>query len=288
MSPEISGPAELHDATAPAGDGWPNDKANGPGAGWADDQAGGPDPGWADDQTSGPDPGWHDDQTGRPGPGWHDDQTGRPGPGWHDDQTSGPDPGWPDHDAEDERDPDWPDDWPDGGDDPPWRRAAPPATNGRDGGPGRSGMRPLALAIVAVVALGAGAGVALAITKGLDHSPSPSAVPSTQPSAVAPGGSGGGPISGGGTAPGGGAVGEMFVAGPVTAVSSKSITIGGPGHTVTAAITSSTRITGKVTSMGGIKVGDQVSAQITESNGGQPTVAAIQDPAQVPSGGSVP
>ncbi len=211
MSPEISGPAELHDATSPTGDGWPDD-------------------------------------------------------------------------AEDERDPDWPDDWPDGGDDPPWRRAAIPAAYGRYGGPGRSGLRPLALTIVAVVALGAGAGVALAITKGLDHSPSPAAAPSTQPSAVAPGGS-----SGGGTIPGGGgAVGEMFVAGQVTAVSSTSITIGGPNHTVTAAITSSTRITGKVTSIGGIKVGDQVSAQITESNGGQPTVAAIQDPAQAPSGGSVP
>ena len=217
MSPEISGPAELHDATSPASAG----------------------------------------------------------------RTDG------DAEAEDERDPDWPDDWPDGGGDPPWRRAAPPAAYGRDGGPGRSGLRPLALAIVAVVALGAGAGVVLAITKGLDHSPSPSAAPSTQPSAVAPGGSGGGTAPGG-TIPGGGAVGEMFVAGPVTAVSSTSITIGGPNHTVTAAMTSSTRITGKVTSIGGIKVGNQVSAQITESNGGQPTVAAIQDPAQVPSGGSVP
>jgi hypothetical protein len=238
MSPEISGPAELHDATPPAGDGWPDDQVNAPDADWPDDQA------------------------------------------------NGPDPDWPDHDAENERDPDWPDDWPDGGDDPPWRRGATPAAHGRDGGPGgpgRSGLRPLALTIVAVVALGAGAGVALAITKGLDHSSSPSAAPSTQPSAVAPGGG-----SGGGTIPGGGAVGKMFVAGPVTAVSSTSITIGGPNHTVTAAITSATRITGKVTSIGGIKVGDQVSAQITESNGGQPTVAAIQDPAQAPSGGSVP
>src|SRR6202034_87326 len=226
MSPEISGPAELHDATSPAGDGWP------------DDQADGPEPDWPDDQA-------------------------------------------------DERDPDWPDDWPDGGDDPPWRRAAPPAAYGRDGGPGRagrSGPRPLALTILAVVALRGGGGVALAITKGLDHSPSPSAAPSTQPPAVAPGGG-----SGGGTIPGGGgAVGEMFVAGPVTAVSSTSIRIGGPNHTVTAAMTSSTRITGKVTSIGAIKVGDQVSAQITESNGGQPTVAAIQDPAQAPSGGGVP
>src|ERR1700728_228116 len=202
MSPEISGPAELHDATSPAGDGWP------------DDQADGPEPDWPDDQA--------------------DER----------------DPDWPDDGAEDERDPDWPDDWPDGGDDPPWRRAAPPAASGREGGTGRSGLRALALAIVTVVALGAGAGVALAITKGLDHSPSPSAAPSTQTSAVGPGGS-----SGGATIPGGsGAVGEMFVAGPVTAVSSTSITIGGPNHTVTAAITSCTRITGNATSIGGIKV----------------------------------
>jgi hypothetical protein len=242
MSPETSGPAELHDATSPGGDGWPGDQADGPDRDWPDDQA------------------------------------------------DEPDPDWPDEDAEDERDPGWPDDWPDGGDDPPWRRAAPPAGYGRDGGPGgpgRSGLRPLVLTIVAVVALGTGAGVALAITRGLDHSSSPSAAPSTQPSAVAPGGSGGA-IPGGGTAPGGGAVGEMFVAGPVTAVSSKSITIGGPNHTVTAAITSSTRITGKVSSIGGIKVGDQVSAQITESNAGQPMVTAIQDPAQAPSGGGLP
>jgi hypothetical protein len=237
MSPEISGPAELHDATSPAGDGWP------------------------DDQADGPDPDW---------------------PG---DDANEPDPDWPGDDAEDERDPDWPDDWSDDGEgDPPWRRAASPAAFGRDGRPRRWGLRPLALAIVAVVALGAGAGVALAITKGLDHTSSPSAAPSTQPPAVAPGGS-----SGGGTIPGGGgAVGEMFVAGPVTAVSSTSITIGGPSHTLTAAITSATRITGKVTGIGGIEVGDQVSAQITESNGGQPTVTAIQDPAQAPSGGSVP
>ena len=188
-------------------------------------------------------------------------------------------------DAENERDPDWPDDWADdGAGDPPWRRAAPPAAYGRDGGPGRPRLRPLVLAIVAIVALGGGAGVALAITNGLDHSTSPSATPSTQPPAVAPRGSGGGTVPG----DGGGAVGEMFVAGPVTAVSATSITIGGPGHTVTAAITSATRITGNVTSIGAIKVGDQVSAQISQSNGGQPTVTAIQDPAQAPSGGSLP
>jgi hypothetical protein len=214
-----------------------------------------------------------------------DDATWPGDDGRSDDRADGPDRSWPD-DSENERDPDWPDDWADdGADDPPWRRTAPPAAYGPDGGPRRPRLRPLVLAIVAMVALVGGAGVALAITKGLDHSTSPSAAPGTQPTAVAPGGSGGGTIPGGG---GGGAVSEMFVAGPVTAVSGTSITIGGPGHTVTAAITSATRITGKVTSVGAIKVGDQVSAQITQSNGGQPTVTAIQDPAQAPSGGSLP
>jgi hypothetical protein len=244
---------ELHDAASPAADGW------------LDVQADGPDPDWPDVQAD------------------------RPDPGWPDDQASEPDPDWPDGDADGERDPDWPDDWPEGGgSDPPERRAAPPAAYGRDDGPGRPGLRPLALAIVAVLALGAGAGVALAIIRGLDHSPSPSAAPSTQPPAVAPGGSGGGP-AGGGTVPGGGSVEQMFVAGPVTSVSSTSITIsGGPGRSVTAAITNSTRITGKVTSIGGVKVGDQVSAQITKSNGGRPTVTAMQDPAQEQSGGGLP
>jgi hypothetical protein len=227
MSPETSGPVELHDTRSPTDDGWPEDGADKP------------DPGWADD-------------------------------------------------AEDERDPDWPDP---GGDSPPWRRAAPPAASGRDGGPGWPGLRPLALAIVAVVALGAGAGVALVITRGLDSSSS--AAPSTQPSAVAPGGSSGAIPggSGGDTIPGGsgGPVEQMFVTGRVTAVSSRSVTIGGgPGRSVTAAITSSTRITGKVTSIGAVKVGDEVSAQITQSNGGQPTVTAIQDPAQAQSGGGLP
>jgi hypothetical protein len=43
-----------------------------------------------------------------------------------------------------------------------------------------------------------------------------------------------------------------------------------------------------VTSIGAVRVGDQVSAQIAESNGGRPTATAIQDPAPAPSGGSLP
>ena len=75
--------------------------------------------------------------------------------------------------------------------------------------------------------------------------------------------------------------------GTVTAVSRTSITIGGPGHTITAAVTSATHITGKVTSLGGIKVGDHVSAQLTQGSGGV-TAVMIADPAQSPSGGSLP
>ena len=67
-----------------------------------------------------------------------------------------------------------------------------------------------------------------------------------------------------------------------------SITIGGGGHSVTAAITGSTHITGRVASVGAIKVGDSVSAQITIRNG-KPVVTTIRDPAgQLPQGGSLP
>ena len=127
MSPEISGPAELHDATSPTGWRWPDD-------------GGRPDP------------------AGRRRRRTSETPTG---------PTTGPTAATT-------------------------RRGAgqrlPRPTAGTAGRARRSGLRPLALTIVAVVALGAGAGVALAITKGLDHSPSPAAAPSTQPSAVAPGG----------------------------------------------------------------------------------------------------
>jgi hypothetical protein len=84
---------------------------------------------------------------------------------------------------------------------------------------------------------------------------------------------------------GGGTVEQMFVAGQVISVSGTSITIGGPGRSVTAAVTSATKVTGKVDSIGSIKAGDDVSAQITVS-GSRPIVTAIQYPAQGPSPGS--
>jgi hypothetical protein len=70
-------------------------------------------------------------------------------------------------------------------------------------------------------------------------------------------------------------------------VSRTSITIGAPGHTVTAAVTAATRVTGKISAVTGIKVGDRVSAQITQRGTGNVAVA-IADPAGLPAGGSLP
>src|SRR5208282_3510422 len=151
-----------------------------------------------------------------------------------------------------------------------------------DGGT-RPGRRPLALAVVAVVALAAGAGVALAVVRGQPSAPS--AVSGGPPPQAAPGSNGSsGPLPGSG---GGGTATQMFVAGQVLAVSGTSITIGGPGRSVTAAVTSSTRVTGRVSGIRHVKVGDLVTAQMAQ-RGGRTTVTAIQDPAQLPSGGSVP
>jgi hypothetical protein len=140
---------------------------------------------------------------------------------------------------------------------------------------------------VAVVALATGAGVALILNQG--SSAAPSATGSSPPSA-APSFGGSGSNGNGGALPGGGGGSgtiQTFVGGKVLAVSGTSITIGGPNHTVTAAITSSTRITGRVSSIRSVKVGDLVTAQITQS-GGRATVTAIQDPAELPPGASSP
>jgi hypothetical protein len=123
---------------------------------------------------------------------------------------------------------------------------------------------------VAVVA----AGVAVALTLILHGSSAPSSGTATPPAdqgqnAAPPGGDGSTQQQ------------MLMVAGTVTKASRTSITIGGPNGQVTAAITSSTRITGNTDSAGDIKVGDRVSAQITKSNG-HSVATAIQDPAQVP------
>ena len=189
----------------------------------------------------------------------------------------------PRDDPRDEPDPDWPDDWPN--DDqagPSWPGMPPPAR----GGGGIPVRRALALAVVALVALAAGAGVALILRKA--PSSAPSAAASRPPAAHSFGGLGnngnGGALPGSG---GGGGRVQMFVGGQVLAVSGTSITIGGPNHVVTAAVTSSTRVTGRGSSIRSVRVGDLVTAQITQS-GGQATATAIQDPARLPPGSSAP
>jgi hypothetical protein len=185
-----------------------------------------------------------------------------------------------DDEMDEERDPDWPDDWPD---EDPARPPAPPGWPTPPPVPGssRGPRRPLVLAVVALVALAAGAGIALAASRG-----SP---PSAASSTPAPAPSFGGPGQGkAGTGPsGGGPVSQLFVGGKVLKVSSTSISIGGRGPSVTAAVTSATKVTGRVSSIAGVKVGDQVTAQIMPGSS-QATVTAIQDPGQLPSSGGLP
>jgi hypothetical protein len=192
-----------------------------------------------------------------PGPMGLDDPGLRPGDDRPDEARHEPDPDWPDDSSISP--PSRPDPW-----------------------------RGLALAVVAVVALATGAGVALILNQG--PSSAPSSLPSSPPSAAAPSFGGSGRNGNGGALPGGGGGGgtiQMFVGGKVLAVSGTSITIGGPNHTVTAAVTSSTRVTGRVSGIRSVKVGDLVTAQITQS-GHRATVTAIQDPAQLPPGASPP
>jgi hypothetical protein len=158
---------------------------------------------------------------------------------------------------------------------------------GQAGRPGGRGRPVASLVVVAVLAAGVGAGLTFAL-----NSPSgtPAAATSTRgpsrASGQVPGGPAGRvPAGGSGGVPGGGQA-EMLVMGSVTAVSATSITIGGNGPAVTAAVTDATRVTGQVSSIAGIKVGDEVSAQLTQQ-GGRVTAAAIQYPAQQPSGGGV-
>ena len=151
---------------------------------------------------------------------------------------------------------------------------------GADGPPRTRWLRPGVLATVIISGAVAGAVVAAAVLHDFSSpaaSGQPPALSQQQPggNGALPGGAQGGPGSG------------MFVLGTVTAVSGSSITIGGPGHTITATVTSGTRVTGKVTGLGGIKVGDQVSAQLTQ-DGGRIIAVAIADPAQAPAGGSLP
>jgi hypothetical protein len=170
----------------------------------------------------------------------------------------------------------------------------PPPPGRRSGSGGGRGRRALLIALTAVLAGTAGFGLVAVALRDLTGSP---AAASSSPSAQAPGDDGTGagvPSSGAGTGtrlspPGGGvpslapgATLQLEIAGPVTAVSASSITIGGGDRTIKAAVTRATAVTGKVTSVGGIKVGDVVSATITGADG-KLTAQSIQDPASLPS-----
>jgi hypothetical protein len=178
-------------------------------------------------------------------------------------------------DLDDEGEPGWPGHaWPD----PGYPPGAPP------GGWHRAARRGWLLAVTAVVAAAAGFGVAAVAVREASGTP---ATASAAPSSSAPSnGTGNGtqpaPQGGGLQSLPPGAMERLEIGGQVTAVSATSITLDGGGQAITATVTRATKITGKVTSVGGIKVGDLVSASITGANG-KLTADSIQDPASLPS-----
>jgi hypothetical protein len=234
--------------------------------------------------------------------------TGVPGAAWttvwghetdEDDEADEDD--WPDEDSLDD---DWPDDgspddeWLDDGwlDGQPF--GAPGGPSGPRLGPGSGHRRgwghggfpgfPTWMAVAVIVAAGiAGVAVGFLLTRGTPAAsgalPSASAPPSVQTSAPPSTGSGAGPqarpgLPGNASGNGDGQL-RMLLTGRVLAVSGTSVTIGGVGPSVAAAVTSTTKLTGHVHDLSGIKVGDGVSAQIT----GTPShlvITTLQDPAQ--------
>jgi len=200
---------------------------------------------------------------------------------------------WPDEDSLDD---DWPGDespddaWPDGESfAAPGGPAAPGPGAGYRTGWGHGGIPGFSawLAVaVAVVAAAAGVAAGFFLTRGAQAA---SAAGGAEPSVSAPAsppastGNGTGPESlpglpGNASGNGDGQL-RMLLTGRVLAVSGTSVTIGGAGPSVTAAVTSTTKLTGRVHGIGGVKVGDQVATQIT----GTPShlvITTLQDPAQ--------
>jgi hypothetical protein len=134
----------------------------------------------------------------------------------------------------------------------------------------------LTIAAIAIAAFVAAVVAAVLIVGGLTGTPSTAG--SASPAAPTAGAQGGGAAGGGpGIGGGEGGGGNLFLGGKVTAISAASITLTGQGQTFTAAITSSTKFTG-VRGPSGIKVGAEVTAQITGYGSGHPVATAIQDP----------
>jgi hypothetical protein len=141
----------------------------------------------------------------------------------------------------------------------------------------RTGTSPWVAGAVATLAAGIGAVVAVSLASPAgtrtDASTTPGASASSWSSADS---------SSSGALPalpgnGNGAMTDMLI-GKVLAVSATSITLGGNGPSVTGTITGSTKVSGKTARVAGIKVGDEVTAQLT-GTGSTLTVTTIQDPA---------
>jgi hypothetical protein len=179
---------------------------------------------------------------------------------------------------------------------PPGAPGEPPGGWHR-GGPwgGGAARRGWLLALTAVVAAAFGFGVVVVALHAAAGPANAGAAPSSSatgsPGAVPPksGASGAGngtqPAPQGGGLPSlpPGAMERLEIGGQVTAVSATSITLNGGGRKITATVTRATKVTGKVSSISGVKAGDFVSASISGANG-KLTADSIQDPASLPSG----
>jgi hypothetical protein len=154
---------------------------------------------------------------------------------------------------------------------------------GHGGVPGFSGWVALAVAVVAAAAgvaagflLIRGAPVASATAGATPSASAPASAPSSAPASSGRGDSL--PVQPGLPGNANGQV-TMLLTGRVLAVSATSITIGGAGPSVTAAVTGATKITGRAHAIGGVKVGDEVAAEITGTPSHLVTIT-LQDPAQ--------
>jgi hypothetical protein len=218
---------------------------------------------WIRDEAAGaagePDDGWR--QHNWPGESWPGESW--PGESWR--GESWPGDGWPDDE--------WSDD----------ERPGEAQPGGAAKGPGHGGVPGFsvrAAAAVAVLAATAGVAAGLFLVRG---TPAASAAGgatrgASAPGASAPAGSSAGLPGLPGLSGNGNGQLRMILTGRVVAVSGTAITIGGEGPSVTAAVTGATTITGTAHGIGGVKVGDEVSAQIT-GTASHLTATAIQDPA---------
>jgi hypothetical protein len=159
----------------------------------------------------------------------------------------------------------------------PYQTGAPPPPPAYPADAGWRGRRVLSLAATAVLALGAG-GAAVVVAQDLREDATPTAQQSTAPGPHGAAGPQGGTISEAPGASGSGAVTVLMLLGQVTAVGRDSVTLGGPGGTISAAVTSVTQFTGRVRSLRGVRAGDQVAMQVRVTNG-VARLVTIQDPA---------